>query len=128
MNNSININNHGNGKFVNDGIVSNVISESSVVSQSSDLKESSRTDFYRLLSQLQQMIKEEALLSTEDKGDLLEQLENLEKANQVPDQTQRKSLIRRAQKIFEATLKGLPETAKILEACSKLLPMLLKML
>ncbi|WP_181357285.1 hypothetical protein [Stenomitos frigidus] len=37
-------------------------------------------------------------------------------------------IAREAKKRFEATLKGLPETAKIVEAAAKLLPMILNVL
>ncbi|MBW4693735.1 MAG: paraslipin [Lyngbya sp. HA4199-MV5] len=81
-----------------------------------------------LLIQLQKAIEEETELSTEDKADLLEQVKALAEAKQAPEPEKREGLIRKARKMFEATLKGLPDTAKIVEACSKLLPLILKAL
>jgi SPFH domain / Band 7 family len=81
-----------------------------------------------LLIQLQKAIEEEAGLSTEDKADLLEQVKALAEAKQTPEPEKREGLIRKSRKMFEATLKGLPDTAKIVEACSKLLPLILKAL
>jgi SPFH domain / Band 7 family len=81
-----------------------------------------------LLIQLQKAIEEEAGLSTEDKADLLEQVKALAEAKQTPEPEKREGLIRKARKMFEVTLKGLPDTAKIVEACSKLLPLILKAL
>jgi uncharacterized protein YjbI with pentapeptide repeats len=81
-----------------------------------------------LLTQLQKVINEEIELSNEDKADLLEQVKTLAQANQTPEQQTKEGLVRKARKIFEATLKGLPDTAKIVEACSKLLPLILKAL
>jgi uncharacterized protein YyaL (SSP411 family) len=81
-----------------------------------------------LLIQLQKAIEEEAGLSTEDKTDLLEQVKALAEAKQTPEPEKREGLIRKARKMFDVTLKGLPDTAKIVEACSKLLPLILKAL
>jgi len=81
-----------------------------------------------LLIQLQTAIEEETELSTEDKADLLEQVKALAEAKQALEPEKREGLIRKARKMFEVTLKSLPDTAKIVEACSKLLPLILKVL
>lgn len=81
-----------------------------------------------LLIQLQKAVEEEAELSIEDKADLLEQVKSLAEAKQAPEAEKREGLARKARKMFEATLKGLPDTAKIVESCSKLLPLILKAL
>jgi|GEM_PF-1108331 len=81
-----------------------------------------------LLTQLQKAIEEETELSTEDKADLLEQVKSLAEAKQTPELDKREGLIRKVKKMFEATLKGLPDTAKIVEVCGKLLPLILKAL
>jgi hypothetical protein len=59
---------------------------------------------------------------------LLEQVQNLAEAKQTEEPAQKEGLARRAKKMFEATLKSLPDTAKIVEASSKLLPLILKAL
>jgi uncharacterized protein YjbI with pentapeptide repeats len=81
-----------------------------------------------LLTQLQQLITSDTDLSDTDKADLLEQVQALATAGQTPEPTQKEGLARKAKKMFDATLNSLPETAKIVEACSKLLPMILRVL
>lgn len=81
-----------------------------------------------LLSQLQKLVEEDTELALEDKADLLEQVKALAETEQVPEQDKKEGIVRKARKIFEATLKGLPDTARIVEACSKLLPMVIKAL
>lgn len=81
-----------------------------------------------LLTQLQQAIEAEAELPTPDKTDLLEQVQALTTAKQTTEPAQKAGIARKAQKMFEATLKSLPDTAKIIEASSKLLPLILKAL
>lgn len=81
-----------------------------------------------LLTQLQQAITSDTDLEETDKADLLEQVQALATAKQTAEPTQKEGIVRKAKKMFEATLKSLPETAKIVEACSKLLPMILKAL
>lgn len=81
-----------------------------------------------LLIQLQQAVDEDTDLAPEDKADLLEQVKVLAEAEQTPESEKKKGLVRTARKIFDATLKSLPSTANIIEACSKLLPLILKAL
>ncbi|NJP11197.1 MAG: hypothetical protein HC866_18400 [Leptolyngbyaceae cyanobacterium RU_5_1] len=93
-----------------------------------DEPESEQPSLKQLLTQLQQVIESDADLSDADKADLLEQVQGLATAQQTEEPAQKEGLVRKAKKMFEATLKGLPDTAKIVEACSKLLPMILKTL
>ena len=86
-----------------------------------------RPDLKALLTQLQAAIESETALPTEDKADLLEQVKNLAEVQQTEPE-QKEGVARKARKIFDATLKTLPDTAKIVEACSKLLPLVLKAL
>lgn len=81
-----------------------------------------------LLIQLKEAIEEEVELSAEDKVDLLEQVESLAEAEQSPEPEKREGLARKARKMFEVTLKALPDTATLVESCSKLLPLILKAL
>ncbi|NJO50386.1 MAG: hypothetical protein HC840_14185 [Leptolyngbyaceae cyanobacterium RM2_2_4] len=55
-------------------------------------------------------------------------MQNLAVAQQTEETAQKQGLVRRAKKMFEATLKSLPETAQIVESCSTLLPMILRIL
>jgi hypothetical protein len=59
---------------------------------------------------------------------LLEQVQSLAEAKQVEEPAKREGIARKAMKMFDATLKSLPDTAKIVDACSKLLPLILKAL
>jgi len=52
-------------------------------------------------------------LSDPDKIDLLEQVQNLVEANQIEEAVQKEGLARKAKKMFEATLKSLHDTTKI---------------
>ena len=80
------------------------------------------------MTQLQAAIAAEPSLPETDKADLLEQVQNLAKAKETTESAQKEGMVRKAQKMFAATLQGLPDTAKIAEACSKLLPLILKAL
>lgn len=57
--------------------------------------------------------------------DLLEQVQALAEAKQTEEPAKKEGLTR-ARKMFEATLSSLPQTESIVEACSKLLPVILK--
>jgi uncharacterized protein YjbI with pentapeptide repeats len=93
-----------------------------------DASESGELNLKTLLTQLQDAIQTDTNLPDPDKSDLLEQVQALAEAQQTEEPTQRESITRKALKMFDATLKGLPDTAKIVEACSKLLPLILKAL
>ena len=98
------------------------------VEQLTDSSESEEPGIKELLLQLQKLIEEEAELSPEDKADLLEQVKAFAEAQQAPEQKHKEGIVRKARKMFDATLKNLPETAKLVDASSKLLPMILKVL
>ncbi|MGV0027784.1 hypothetical protein [Phormidesmis priestleyi] len=87
-----------------------------------------RPNLKELLTQLQEAIESDTDLPTPDKADLLKQVQNLAEAKQTEEPAQKESLTRKAKKMFEATLKSLPATATIVEASSKLLPLILKAL
>jgi hypothetical protein len=80
------------------------------------------------LAQLQQVIETDNNLLDPDKVDLLEQVQFLAEAKQIEEPAKREGIARKAKKMFDATLKNLPDTAKIVDACSKLLPLILKAL
>jgi len=81
-----------------------------------------------LLTQLQEAITADVDLPDPDKADLLEQVQKLAEVKAIPEPSRKETMVRQAKKIFEATLKNLPETAKIADSCGKLLPMILKAL
>ena len=81
-----------------------------------------------LLNQLQQVIQNSDDLSMSDKRDLLDQIQIFNNMKTLENSEEKEGILRKAKKIFDATLRGLPATAKIVEAYSKLLPIILKML
>jgi hypothetical protein len=85
-----------------------------------------RLSFDELLSQLRQVIQADIDLSDVDKSDLLEQVDSLALAKKVEVPVERETLVRKAKKIIEGTLKNIPATAKIVEACSTLLPIIMR--
>jgi uncharacterized protein YjbI with pentapeptide repeats len=91
-----------------------------------DLNTPDDISLQRLLEQLKISIQQEDNLSPEDKSDLLEQLKNLVEAKKTSDEVKKRSLVRKAKKIFDATVKTLPDTAKVADACSRLFPLILK--
>ncbi|WP_293243569.1 MULTISPECIES: pentapeptide repeat-containing protein [unclassified Microcoleus] len=93
-----------------------------------DASEPDEPNIKELLTQLQQAIENDSELPDPDKADLLEQVQALAEAKQTEEPAKKEGLTRKARKMFEATLSSLPQTASIVEACSKLLPMILKAL
>jgi uncharacterized protein YjbI with pentapeptide repeats len=127
--------NESNRIFNNDGIInqssinlgdnSNVSNE---IDQLSNASDPNQPGIKERLTELQKAIEEDTKLQPGDKADLLEQVKALEKAQQTSDPDKKESLVRNAKKIFKATLIGLPATATLAEACSKLLPIITKLL
>lgn len=112
--------------IVNLGIISGNVTNA--INQLPQDPESDQPNLKELLTQLQQAIQTDADLSDPDKLDLLEQVQALAEVKQTEEPAKREGLARKVMKIFDATLKSLPDTAKIAEACSKLLPLILKAL
>ncbi|MBM0743899.1 pentapeptide repeat-containing protein [Phormidium sp. CLA17] len=101
------------------------------ISQLPNSIEPNKPGIKELLTQLHQAIEEAAKtgeLSAGEKTVLLEQLKALVEAQQTPDLEKKAGLVQKAQNMFGTILKGLPDTAKLAEACSKLMPMILKAL
>jgi len=103
-------------------------SVTNAINELPNTSESDKLSLKVLLTQLQQIIQDDIDLPDPDKADLLEQVQVLVEAKQVEEPAKKEGLARKAMKIFDATLKSLPDTAKIVESCSKLLPMILKSL
>jgi uncharacterized protein YjbI with pentapeptide repeats len=111
---------------VNLGTISGNVTNA--INQLSEPLESDQPNLKLLLTQLQQAIQSDIDLPDPDKSDLLEQVQALAEAKQTEEPAKREGLARKAMKMFDVTLKSLPDTAKIAEACSKLLPLILKAL
>ena len=111
---------------INLGTISGTVTNT--ISQLPDSSDGQEQNLKQLLTQLQQAIETDADLPAPDKKDLLEQVNNLATAAQTEAPEEKEGLTRKAKKMFDATLRSLPDTAKIVEASSKLLPIILKLL
>jgi hypothetical protein len=81
-----------------------------------------------LLTELQTAIEAETDLSDDDKAEALEQVKTLAEVGKNPQDSTLQKAGKTAMKILKGTIAGLPTTATLLEACSKLLPMIAKLL
>ncbi|EKQ69198.1 putative low-complexity protein [Leptolyngbyaceae cyanobacterium JSC-12] len=100
------------------GTVSNAIHQ---------LQQSSQPETVQLaawLDELQGLIEAEPNLKDDDKVEALEQVGTLAKAGENPQDSTLKKLSNTAVKILKGTIAALPDTAKLAEACSKLLPLI----
>lgn len=113
------------GSTINLGTISDSVA--SIINQL-PASDSNQVDLKDLFIQLQTAIESDLSLPDDDKADLLEQVQNLAEATQAEEPAKKEGIVRKAKKIFDATLKNLPDTAKIVEAFSKLLPPILKAL
>lgn len=85
-------------------------------------------DLAALLKELQTAIEAEPDLKSDDKTEALEQVGTLAKAGENPQDGTLKKLAGTSIKILKGTIAALPDTAKLAEACSKLLPLITKAL
>lgn len=104
------------------GTVTNTINQL----QNSDRPQAS--ELADLLRQLQAAIETEPDLKPDDKTEALEQINALAQAGQNPQDSALKKLANTAIKIIKGTATALPDTAKLVEACSKLLPAIANLL
>ncbi|TBR57925.1 hypothetical protein B4U84_18380 [Westiellopsis prolifica IICB1] len=81
-----------------------------------------------LLIQLQEVIEADNNLSEEDKAEALEQVKTLAEASQNPQEAGKQKTGKKAITMLKGLVSGLPATATLVEACSKLLPLISKLL
>ncbi len=81
-----------------------------------------------LLKQLQQAIETEPELSEDDKALALEQTGTLAEAAKNPADETTKKTAKLALGFLKGVVGALPDTAKLAEACAKLLPLITKLL
>lgn len=93
-----------------------------IVNSSGDITSNTGEHLREALSRLQQAVEEDTDLSPEDKLDLLEQIKVLAETKQISN---KESLVRRASKIFEATLMSLPDSARLVKTYKELFPVIL---
>lgn len=67
-------------------------------------------------------------INPDDKTEALEQLNTLAKAAQNPQDGTLKKLANTAVKVIRGAIATLPDTAKLVDACSKLLPLITNLL
>jgi len=80
------------------------------------------------LKELQTAIETEPNLPEPDKAEALEQIGTLAKAGENPQDGTLKKLSSTSIKILKGTIASLPDAAKLAEACTKLLPLITKVL
>jgi hypothetical protein len=79
-----------------------------------------------LLSQLTEAISTSSDLNDEDRTEALEQVKTIAEAGKNPNDGTMKKMARTAVKILQGTVSGLPDVAKLADACGKLLPLIAK--
>ncbi len=128
INRSQNINVDGNFTITATNSVVNLGEISGTVSNAiHQLQQSSQPETVQLaawLDELQGLIEAEPNLKDDDKVEALEQVGTLAKAGENPQDGTLKKLSNTAVKILKGTIAALPDTAKLAEACSKLLPLI----
>jgi len=79
-----------------------------------------------LLTQLQAAISADPNLSEDDRNDALEEVKNLAEAAQNPNDGGMKEKAKKAGRTLGRIISGIPTAAQLVEACSKLLPLITK--
>ncbi|MEH2087774.1 pentapeptide repeat-containing protein [Nostoc sp.] len=103
-------------------------SVTNTISQLPDSSESGKVGIKELLTELQAAIEAESDLPDEDKVEALEQVKTLADAGQKPEDGALQKAAKTAMKILKGTVSSLPEAAKLAEACTKILPIISKVL
>lgn len=80
-----------------------------------------------LLKELHTAIEAETDLTLEDKAEALEQVKILAEEGQKPKEGAMQKTAKRAITMLKGTISILPTTANLIEACSKLLPLITKL-
>jgi uncharacterized protein YjbI with pentapeptide repeats len=104
------------------GTVTNAIAQ---IPESGNSDEPSLKD---LLTQLQEAIATDTDLPDKGKASALEQVNVLAEVAQTPDQPEKKALGSQAITFLKGAASFLPDTAKLAEACAKLLPIITSLL
>jgi gas vesicle protein len=102
------------------GQISGAVTNSIGQLQSTNTPEA--TQLATLLEQLQSAIENESHLAPEDKAEAMEQVKTLAEAGQNPEDNVLQKAAKTALKILKGTIASLPDAAKLVESCTKLLP------
>ncbi len=98
------------------------------INQLSDSAKPDEPGIKELLTELQTAIEAETDLSDDDKAEALEQVKTLAEVGKNPQESTMQKAGKRAMTMLKGILSGLPTTATLLEACSKLLPAIANLL
>ena len=79
-----------------------------------------------LLIELEAAISADPNLSEDDRNDALEQVKDLAEAAKNPNDGRMKEKAKKAGRMLGRIISGIPTAAQLLEACSKLLPLITK--
>ncbi|HYW20728.1 MAG TPA: pentapeptide repeat-containing protein [Nodularia sp. (in: cyanobacteria)] len=90
--------------------------------------EPDKPEVKELLAQLQAAIEAEKDLPEEDKAEALEQVKTLAEAGKNPQEGAMQKAAKTAVKILKGTVASLPSATKLVEECSKLLPLISQLL
>ena len=101
---------------------------SNAIGQLPNTSEPNEPSLKELLVQLQMAINEDVTLQPKAKAAILEQVKVLAEAGQEPENPDKKGLGSQAVTFLKGASALLPDTAKLVEACSKLLPLITKIL
>jgi hypothetical protein len=96
------------------------------IEQTPVLPDPAKLGIEELLAQLSEAISTSSDLNPDDKAEALEQLKILAEAGKNPSDGIMKKMARTSLKILQGTVAGLPDVAKLVDACSKSLPIITK--
>ena len=125
-NKNINVGRDATESTLNIGDISGIVTYT--ISQLPASPQSEQPGIKELLTQLQAAIEAETDLSDDDKAEALEQVKTLAEVGKNPQESTMQKAGKKAMTMLKGILAGLPTTATLLEACSKLLPMIAKLL
>ncbi|PSB30070.1 pentapeptide repeat-containing protein [Stenomitos frigidus] len=123
---SVNIGGNVTGSTLNLGAISGSVSN--VVNQLPSAPDPAQPGIKELLIELQAAIESDADLPEKGKASALEHVKVLAEVAQDPEQPEKKGLGSQAITFLKGAASSLPDTAKLAEACTKLLPLITKAL
>lgn len=111
------------GNFIGGNSTGNV---SNIINELPSSSEADQPGIKELLTQLQAAIEADPNLSEVDKQDALEQVKELAEAAQNPNDGGMKEKAAKAGRMLGHIISGIPTATQLVEACSKLLPLITK--
>ena len=123
---NINVRGDVTGSTLNIGEISGIVTNT--INQLPASTQSDQPGLKELLTELQTAIEAETDLSDDDKAEALEQVKTLAEVGKNPQDSTLQKAGKKAMTMLKGILAGLPSVATLVEACSKLLPMIAKLL